>query len=283
MWICRNICANGSRPAPRPKAISSSRSTSIRRAFCNFGSIIKNVVIPGRALARTRNLEIPQCAIAHLRSGPSDHPGMTNDRSYKKACRLYDDRPFLSVQQVPQPLLYATHTELDGTGRAFKRPKRSGDDLGNHPADAGAGQADHAGSTGGQVKHTATDERAAVVDGDDDTASAMGHPELGAERQAAVGRGHGAGVHALARGSPAAGFVAVIGGHAREATSGRRGDRGIGVKPGTADGPADSRAGRVAGVVMMMMVVVMAVVMAVRFGRGFGDAATEQESCGDNS
>jgi len=30
-------------------------------------------------------------------------------------------------------------------------------------------------------------------------------------------------------------------------------------------------------------VVVMAVVMPVRFGRGFGDAATEQESCGDNS
>src|SRR5258707_15089523 len=26
---------------------------------------------------RTRNLEIPRCAIAHLRSGPSDHPGMT--------------------------------------------------------------------------------------------------------------------------------------------------------------------------------------------------------------
>ena len=26
---------------------------------------------------RTRNLEIPRCAIAHLRSGPTDHPGMT--------------------------------------------------------------------------------------------------------------------------------------------------------------------------------------------------------------
>src|SRR5207253_5912295 len=26
---------------------------------------------------RTRNLEIPRCAIAHLRSGPSDHPRMT--------------------------------------------------------------------------------------------------------------------------------------------------------------------------------------------------------------
>jgi len=30
-----------------------------------------------------------------------------------------------------------------------------------------------------------------------------------------------------------------------------------------------------------VMVMVM-VVMPVRFGRGFGDAATEQESCGDN-
>src|ERR1700737_4649144 len=31
----------------------------------------------GDAKRRTRNLEIPRCAIAHLRSGPSDHPGMT--------------------------------------------------------------------------------------------------------------------------------------------------------------------------------------------------------------
>src|SRR6266403_5426204 len=31
----------------------------------------------GAAQQRTRNLEIPRCAIAHLRSGPTDHPGMT--------------------------------------------------------------------------------------------------------------------------------------------------------------------------------------------------------------
>src|SRR6266404_5012245 len=30
-----------------------------------------------RGAKRTRNLEIPRCAIAHLRSGPSDRPGMT--------------------------------------------------------------------------------------------------------------------------------------------------------------------------------------------------------------
>ena len=36
-------------------------------------------VIPGRERSdRTRNLEIPRCAIAHLWSGPSDHPGMTS-------------------------------------------------------------------------------------------------------------------------------------------------------------------------------------------------------------
>jgi hypothetical protein len=34
----------------------------------------------GDAKHRTRNLEIPRCAIAHLRSGPSDHPGMTESQ-----------------------------------------------------------------------------------------------------------------------------------------------------------------------------------------------------------
>src|SRR5258705_2646657 len=35
-------------------------------------------VIPGcERDERTRNLEISRCAIAHLRSGRSDHPGMT--------------------------------------------------------------------------------------------------------------------------------------------------------------------------------------------------------------
>ena len=34
-------------------------------------------VIPGHAKHEPGNLEIPRCAIAHLRSGPSDHPGMT--------------------------------------------------------------------------------------------------------------------------------------------------------------------------------------------------------------
>src|SRR5579871_604574 len=36
----------------------------------------------GDAQHRTRNLEIPRCAIAHLRSGPSGHPGMATTRIY---------------------------------------------------------------------------------------------------------------------------------------------------------------------------------------------------------
>jgi len=35
----------------------------------------------GDAQHRTRNLELPRCAIAHLRSGPADHPGMTTETS----------------------------------------------------------------------------------------------------------------------------------------------------------------------------------------------------------
>src|SRR5216684_7804616 len=31
----------------------------------------------------SENLEIPRCAIAHLRSGPSDHPGMTRPRLFR--------------------------------------------------------------------------------------------------------------------------------------------------------------------------------------------------------
>jgi hypothetical protein len=47
--------------------------------FCTFIG-----VIPGRAKREPQvrncasgNLEIPRCAIAHLRSGSADHPGMT--------------------------------------------------------------------------------------------------------------------------------------------------------------------------------------------------------------
>src|SRR5260370_40276279 len=42
-----------------------------------FAGAIFSMSFRGDAKHRTRNLEIPRCAIAHLGSGPSDHPGMT--------------------------------------------------------------------------------------------------------------------------------------------------------------------------------------------------------------
>ena len=39
--------------------------------------VLKSWRHSGARRARTRNLEIARCAIAHLRSGPLDHPGMT--------------------------------------------------------------------------------------------------------------------------------------------------------------------------------------------------------------
>src|SRR3954464_10753735 len=128
---------------------------------------------------------------------------------------------------------------------AFKRLTRL-HDVCDDAADAGAGQTDRAGGTRGQVEYAAADERAAVVDGDDDAAVAMGHLQFGTERQGTVGRGHGALIEALARGGPAAGFTTVIRSHPREAASGTRGggEGGIGVAPGATERPC----GRIAGV-----------------------------------
>src|SRR5437879_12608402 len=86
-------------------------------------------------------------------------------------------------------------------------------DLCGDAADAGAGQADDPGRGGRKVEHPAADEGAPVIDGDDHAAAAMAYPELGAERQGAVGRGQGGLIEALARGGLAAGFVAVRGTH----------------------------------------------------------------------
>src|SRR6266446_7245094 len=96
------------------------------------------------------------------------------------------------------------------------------DDLCSDAANAGTGQADRAGGARGQVKHPAADERAAVVDGDDDATAAMRHPELGTERQRTVGSRQGILIETLTRGGLAAGFVAVKGSHPREAVSGAR-------------------------------------------------------------
>src|SRR5438270_9074956 len=92
-------------------------------------------------------------------------------------------------------------------------------DLGGDAADAGAGEADGAGGTGGEAEHPAAHEWATVIDGDDDARAAMGDAQLGAERQRTVRRGHGVLVEALARRGLAAGLVAVEGGHAGKASA----------------------------------------------------------------
>src|SRR5258706_303858 len=57
--LCASLRANGSRGrAPDDSLREAIQSSSFR----------------GDAKHRARNLEIPRCAIAHLRSGPSDHP-----------------------------------------------------------------------------------------------------------------------------------------------------------------------------------------------------------------
>jgi len=148
-----------------------------------------------------------------------------------------------------------------------------GDDLGGDAADAGAGEANRAGSTRREIEDTAANEGAAVVDGDDHARAAMGDAELGAERQRTVRRGHGVLVEALARGRPAAGLIAVKGGHAGEAVPpARRWRHGrVGVEPGV-------RA--VAGVRSMMTVMIP---VMPGFGGSFGDSSTEEESCGNES
>ena len=73
--------------------------------------------------------------------------------------------------------------------------------------------------TGSAGRRSSTRPRMKVprsIDRDDDAAVADGSPELGAERQRAVGRGHGVLVEALTGGGLAAGFIAVRGGLSRE-------------------------------------------------------------------
>ena len=106
------------------------------------------------------------------------------------------------------------------------------DDFGNDPANAGAREANCAGGGGGQIKDPTTDERPAIIDGDDHATAAMGHAEARAKRQRAMGTGQGVLVETLAGGRAAAGLVAVIGGHAREATAAAGRDRRISVAPG---------------------------------------------------
>src|SRR3954452_1011539 len=177
--------------------------------------------------------------------------------THKEPAVICDRRLFCVCRKIPQT--YSTQRLLI----VDCANARSGNHLGGDPADAGAGETHGAGGAGGEVEDAAADKRAAVVDGDDDAAVAVGHSEFGAERQAAVSRGHGVLVEARSGGGLAAGFVAVKGGHAREAVAAA--DRSVGIAPG-----------RIAGVMGMV-----AVMMMPRFSRGFGDAPTKQESSGE--
>src|ERR1700732_996558 len=70
-------------PSTKCPTVRSGGTTRVRSALMPIlmtsrASMGCQPVIPGRERSeRARNLEIPRCAIAHLRSGPSDHPGMT--------------------------------------------------------------------------------------------------------------------------------------------------------------------------------------------------------------
>src|SRR5947207_7435326 len=81
----------------------------------------------------------------------------------------------------------AEHIKASDAGHADRSVARSDE------AELGSG-------TAGEVEHAAPDERSAIVDAHDDAAAIVlvGDPELGAERQAAVGCGQCGGVHALA-------------------------------------------------------------------------------------
>src|ERR1700744_911273 len=136
-----------------------------------------------------------------------------NDET-KKPAVICDDRLFTGTQESLRA--YATQRLQNLRGTEARLNARLADDLGGDLADAGAGQADGAGGAGRAGEHKAAHERATVIDGDDDALAVVGDPQLGAERQRAMGAGHGAGIHALARRGAAAGLVAGIGGHARE-------------------------------------------------------------------
>src|SRR6185436_2325608 len=258
MSICRNICASGWRQGQRPRAISSSRSTSIRRAFCSSPAVIASEAkqsTPPRAgtwTASSRSLS----SGAHSRDPlaprndaerASKQKGLPSFSTAGLCCRdKFRDR-------------YATQRILEnGASGALL-----GNDLGGDVADAGAGQSDGTGSARGEVEHASLDEGTTVIDRDDDALAAIVHPELGSEWQRAVSCGHGVLVEALSGSGLAAGFIAVKRCLSREAAPRTlRADRGIGVEPAAVGL-------RVLGVVAMVP----------GFGRSLGDAATDQESC----
>ena len=91
----------------------------------------------------------------------------------KKTCRHWRRQAFSTRRKSCDG--YATQrlpNMKDGRGRSNAWTRLH--DLGDDAADAGAGYSNFARGGGRQVEHAAVDERAAVVDGDDDAAAAMG-------------------------------------------------------------------------------------------------------------
>src|SRR5713101_8008257 len=89
--------ATGTRHSTRPLM----GETTMHNSGASRGEIAKACLeleqtpsFRGDAKHRTRNLEIPRCAIAHLRSGPADHPGMT---AKKPSRRDRQDRLWLRL------------------------------------------------------------------------------------------------------------------------------------------------------------------------------------------
>ena len=70
---------------------------------------------------------------------------------------------------------------------------------------SGLNEAERARGCPGKIDDTPPYERAAIVYPDDDGAAVafVGDFDLGPERQAAMGRGHGVGIHALSGSGPA--------------------------------------------------------------------------------
>src|SRR5438477_2281138 len=69
-------------PAPLsfgPSSLASEVTAVHQRRYAIFGDVLEQTVsvIPGWSKDQTRNLEIPRCAIAHLRFDASHRPGMT--------------------------------------------------------------------------------------------------------------------------------------------------------------------------------------------------------------
>ena len=115
---------------------------------------------------RTRNLEVPDSGWRPLR----------NDTATKNP-------PSASTAGV-----FGRATEVGATaGRGTlricwmgdARCRRLSDDFSRDLAETG--NTERMGGAGREVEHPATNERAAVVDGDDDRTAAMAHAELGAE------------------------------------------------------------------------------------------------------